>query len=43
MSRCVMRAMTVAPHTTEEKRGKGGSQRKLAEWKNCLTATRKRV
>ena len=38
-----MRAMTVAPRTTEEKRDKGGGQRKLAEWKNCLIATGKRV
>lgn len=37
-----MRAMTAAPLTTEEKRDKGG-QRNLPEWKNCLTATRKRV
>ena len=34
--------MTAAPLTTEEKRDKGG-QRNLPEWKNCLTATRKRV
>ena len=36
-----MRAMSAAPLTTE-KRDKGG-QRNLPEWKNCLTATRKRV
>ena len=37
-----MRAMTVEPHRTEEKGDKGGSQRKLPEWKNFLTTSRKK-